>query len=175
MFMLLVLSSQPACAGMIYKCRNTDGKLLYQEHPCPEASQAVNAWNGSTTAENESGGAVSMVLTQGMNGHYFVDGAVNGQFLNFVIDTGASMVSLPQGYGDSAKLKCLKTGVLNTANGDNIVCKSIVQQLKFGTFTLYDVEVLLVPNLSQPLMGMNVLKRFQMEQNGSQLKLTKSY
>jgi predicted aspartyl protease len=37
------------------------------------------------------------------------------------------------------------------------------------------VEAMAVPNLSQPLLGMNVLKRFNIEQKNGQMSFTKQY
>jgi predicted aspartyl protease len=37
------------------------------------------------------------------------------------------------------------------------------------------VQAMIVPNLSQPLLGMNVLKRFHVEQDNGAMHLSRKY
>ena len=60
-----------------------------------------------------------------------------------------------------------------TGNGNISVCTSTIQKLKFGTFTLLNVEAIIAPNLNQPLLGMNVLRKFRVEQDGGEMRLSK--
>ena len=46
---------------------------------------------------------------------------------------------------------------------------------KFGHFTLHYVDAVVMPNLSQPLLGMNVLKQFRVKQNNGQMRLSRNY
>lgn len=162
-FIVAILIASTASAGTIYKCKTPQGALLYQEKPCAEESKAVASWGSASGAP--------LVLVQGDHGHYFVDGSVNQHKLNFVIDTGASVVSIPQGMAASAGLSCQRQVMTNTANGLSRACTTIIQTLKFGTFTLKNVEALISPNLSQPLLGMNVLKQFRVEQDSGEMRL----
>lgn len=170
-----LLHAPCSIADMVYKCKNSQGTLIYQEKPCAQENTAVGAWKNSAESAIESDGNNTMVIGQGNGGHYFVDGAINDQFLNFVIDTGATMVTIPQSLANNAKLKCISFGMMHTGNGTTQACSTVIQKLKFGSFTLYDVEALVAPNLGQPLLGMNVLKRFKMEQDGGVVRLSKKY
>jgi len=163
LFTLAMLFAHSAWAGTIYKCKSPDGALLYQEKPCAEASKSVASWGSASGAP--------LVMIQGNNGHYFVDGMINDQKLNFVIDTGASLVSLPQGLANAAGLLCQRQSMAQTANGLTRTCTTTIQTLKFGTFTLKNVEAMISPNLSQPLLGMNVLKQFRVEQDSGEMRL----
>jgi clan AA aspartic protease (TIGR02281 family) len=178
-FAAAVLLVPSAWADTIYKCKGTQGGMLYQENPCTEDAKSVASWASSSESKMDDGTAYSstspLVIGQGNNGHYFVDGAVNDFFLNFVIDTGASVVTLPQAVATSAGLRCQGQATMKTGNGITRVCMTIIQKLKFGTFTLRDVDAVIAPNLSQPLLGMNVLKRFRVEQDGGQMRLSKKY
>lgn len=169
----------PAQAATIFKCKDTHGALLYQEKPCAEETKSISSWNISTDAKMDDDGSPSstgpLVIGQGNNGHYFIDGAINDNFLNFVIDTGATTVALPGNISTAAGLRCIKKGMSNTANGLTSVCTTIIQKLRFGNFTLRDVEAVIIPSLNQPLLGMNVLKRFKVEQDNGQMRLSKKY
>ena len=178
-FAVLMLSIPSAWAGTIYKCKSPEGALLYQEKPCAEETKSVTSWASSSESKMDDDGSGTsngpLVIGQGNNGHYFVDGSVNDYFLNFVIDTGASVVTLPQSMAASAGLRCINYGSMRTGNGTTRVCSTIIQKLKFGSFTLREVEAVIAPNLGQPLLGMNVLKRFRVEQDGGQMRLSKKY
>ncbi len=173
-----LLPSTSAWAGTIYKCKSAQGALLYQEKPCAEETRPVGSWASSSDSVIEEEGGSSgdpLVIGQGNNGHYMVQGAVNGQDLIFMVDTGASYVTLPQWIGNSAGIQCLATGTMNTGNGTTRVCATIIKKLRFGTFVLKDVEAVIAPNLKEPLLGMNVLKRFRVEQDSGEMRLTKKY
>jgi aspartyl protease family protein len=90
-------------------------------------------------------------------------------------NTGASVVTLPQAVATSAGLRCLTQVTMRTGNGHTRACTTIIQKLRFGNFTLREVEAVIAPNLDQPLLGMNVLKRFRVEQDGGQMRLSKKY
>jgi aspartyl protease family protein len=137
---------------------------LYQEKPCADENKSLSSWGSASGAP--------FVMKQGENGHYFVDGTVNNHKLNFVIDTGASLISLPQKFANAAGLQCQRASMSRTANGISQTCTTTIQTLQFGNFTLKNVEAMIAPNLDQPLMGMNVLKQFKVEQNSGEMRLT---
>lgn len=172
-FAVLVLLLAPsAWAGAVYKCKSQNGELIYQATPCPAEAQPVSSWQ--SRGDGVSGGG-TLVISQGQGGHYFIDGAINGNFLNFIIDTGATTVTIPLGMAKDAGLKCQQMALMQTANGTSRACTTTIDKLTFGGFTLQGVEATVVPNLAQPLLGMNVLKRFRVEQDGGQMRLSKNY
>lgn len=163
-FVLSILFATSAQAGTIYKCKSASGALLYQEKPCAEDNKSLSSWGSASGAP--------FVMKQAENGHYFVDGTVNNHKLNFVIDTGASLISLPQKFANTAGLQCQRASMSRTANGISHTCTTTIQTLQFGNFTLKNVEAMIAPNLDQPLMGMNVLRQFKVEQNSGEMRLT---
>lgn len=178
-----ILFSTSACAwaGTIFKCKNPAGVMLYQEKPCEKEVQSVSSWaSTSTTAvevDADAAGSESAVLVigQGPGGHYFIDGAVNDSYLNFVIDTGATTVALPLSVASNAGVTCKKAAMMSTGNGVTRGCTVTIEKLKFGHFTLHYVDAVVMPNLSQPLLGMNVLKQFRVEQDNGQMRLSRKY
>ncbi len=170
----------PASAASVYKCKNPAGAFLYQEKPCADETQPVSSWQAHSDSDVETdsadpSGKNAFIIGPGRNGHYFVDGAINDHFLNFVIDTGASLVSIPLSFATSTGLRCQRLAAIQTGNGVSNACYVTIQKLSFGHFTLRNVEALVAPNLSQPLLGMNVLKRFNVEQKNGQMSLSKQY
>jgi clan AA aspartic protease (TIGR02281 family) len=175
---LLLSTSLCAWAGTIFKCKNAEGVTLYQSNPCEKETQSVSSW-AATSTEIDSDSSKSdnqpLVLGQGAGGHYYVDGSINGNFVNFMVDTGATTVSLSTEFASSAKVKCKEMHLWNTANGIAQGCKATIEKLKIGNFTLHNVEASVMPNLGQPLLGMNVLKQFRVEQDNGQMRLSRKY
>lgn len=154
--------------------------MLYQETPCPKEVQSISSWASKSGPKEEDAATTSssggtLVIGQSRNGGYFVDGAANNQYLNFVIDTGATLVTLPQAIATSAGIRCQKIVTMQTGNGTTTACTGTIRELKFGAFTVRNVDAMIAPNLSQPLIGMNVLRRFRVEQDGGEMRLSKRY
>lgn len=172
-----LFSALPASAA-IFKCKKPDGSFMYQEKPCAAETQSVGTLNtGGGGVEMDSkdprDAKTAFYIDQAANGHFFVNGTINDQSLNFMIDTGASMVALPGSVANAANLHCEQFGRMNTANGLATACKVVISKLTFGKFILHNVDAVVIPNLSQPLLGMNVLSRFNVEQHNGQMSLTR--
>ena len=176
---ILTLLNQVVWAeGTIYKCKNQQGNLVYQESPCADITQAISSWAASPKqmqqeSEPDKNWDGLLVIRQSRSGHYFLDGSINKQALTFVIDTGASAVSLPRAAAFSAQIYCKDQTTLQTANGSTSVCTTIIPRLKFGPFLMKDVPAVIVPNLSQALLGMNVLQQFRIEQDNGEMRISK--
>jgi len=174
LFAVVIQPNSSAWAGTIFKCKNSEGRTLYQETPCAKEAESVLSW-ASKPSSGIDGEGGTLVIGRGRGGHYFVDGAINDHYLNFIIDTGATVVSLPQKVANEAGVKCQGKAESHTANGKTTVCTAIIRELKLGGFTIRNVEAVFSPTLDQPLLGMNVLQRFRVEQDGGEMRLSKKY
>ena len=165
---VLALTSAGAWAAAVYKCKNRQGKLIYQESPCKQDAEAVSKW-GKAEMQQLDG---MLVLQQRGNGHYFLEATVNDKALTLLVDTGASGIALPMSFAQSAKIKCRNKIYMQTANGVAEGCTTIISKLTFGPFTLADVPAVASKNLGQPLLGMNVLQQFKVEQNDGEMRIS---
>ncbi|TXT38155.1 MAG: aspartyl protease-like protein [Comamonadaceae bacterium] len=178
---ILMLTSLPAISGTIFKCKNAAGVLIYQERPCEKEDKAVTSWaaNPSTDLDEDAqagaAGNKPLVIGQGNGGHYFINAQVNGSKVNFLVDTGATTVALPLAMAVNAKLKCQKMDLMHTGNGITQGCTVTIQKLKLEHITLHYVDAVVLPNLSMPLLGMNVLRQFRIEQDNGQMRLSRKY
>lgn len=112
------------------------------------------------------------VLEGGKDGHYFSSGTVNGFPVVFMVDTGATTVSINEDTAARAGITRCTEGQYRTANGIAIGCKAIVPSITFGSYTVSNVEVVIMKSLSaHSLLGMNVLRLFKMQQQGNRLFL----
>ncbi|MEO8331971.1 MAG: TIGR02281 family clan AA aspartic protease [Gallionella sp.] len=163
--------------GKVYKCKDTQGALIYQESPCKQDVQAVTSWTAATKpgqSDNQSGEIKNgvLVIKQSDNNHYFLNGTINGKLLTFVVDTGASTVALPREVAMSARIYCRDKILMQTANGSASACTAIIPQLKMGPFLIHNVPATISPNLGQPLLGMSVLQLFRIEQDNGEMRIS---
>lgn len=165
---ILALPSTGAWAASVYKCKNQQGELIYQESPCKQDVQAISAWGAAEMQQLDG----MLVLKQRGNGHYFLEATVNDKVLTFLVDTGATGVALPMSFALSAKINCRNKVYLNTANGVSEACTTIIPKLSIGPFILTDVPAVISKKLSQPLLGMNVLQKFKVEQNDGEMRIS---
>ncbi len=107
--------------------------------------------------------AQELVLTEGEGGNFYVYGAVNGQPVKFLIDTGASEIVLSP--GDATRLG-IDTNALDynrtyqTANGTGLGAPCEVKSLEIGAIALSDVPVSInKADMGESLFGMTFLKR----------------
>jgi clan AA aspartic protease (TIGR02281 family) len=161
----------------IYKCKNQQGDLLYQKSPCEKNLQTISSWTASAKVQApvqkpEKKIKDELIINQNSSGHYFLEGAVNGKALTFVIDTGASFVSLPTSIAHGAGIYCKDKIDMQTANGSTKGCNTTIQTLNFGPFVIKDVMAVIVPNLNRPLLGMNVLQRLKIAQEKGEMRLS---
>jgi clan AA aspartic protease (TIGR02281 family) len=159
--LLPLLSINAWSEGMIYKCKNDQGAMVYQKSPCNNNSETLSSWKPKekklveATGEDNKGEADKndghvLKLKQKSGGHYMTEGSINDKTLTFVIDTGASFVSLPEFIAHSANIYCDDLIDMNTANGKADACKAKIKKLVFGSFLVEDVDAVIVPNLGQP-------------------------
>jgi clan AA aspartic protease (TIGR02281 family) len=173
----LISLSPSAWSDMIYKCKNQQGDLFYQKSPCKENVQTVSSWTAvakvqAQAHEPEKKVKDDFIIKQNRSGYYFLEGAINDKSLTFVIDTGASFVSLPRSFAQGAGLYCKDKIDMQTANGLINGCKTTIKKLNIGPFFINDVTAVIVPKLNQPLLGMNVLQQFNMVQEKGELRLS---
>jgi aspartyl protease family protein len=118
----------------------------------------------------------SLTLRARADGHVFLNAAVNGAPIPFIVDTGATMVALT--HADA-----LKAGVagnlnytisLNVANGVAKAAPVLIRQIRIGTLEVDNVEGMVVQgDAGISLLGQSFLKRLQgYEMHGGVLTLS---
>lgn len=131
---------------------------------------AVGSGNGE--------GASKAVLTADGQGHYLTTGTVNGLMVRFLVDTGATMISL--GAGDARRLGLDvsrgQQGTTMTANGQAQVTKIKLDTVRVGDITAHNVDALVhQTDLPIALLGMSFLNRVEMQRNGDTMTLKKRF
>lgn len=114
-----------------------------------------------------------LVLKRSGDGHYVFPGTINGRSVTFLLDTGATLVSVPAHLADELGLKAGAYQQSITANGTVATRATKVDTLAFGPFALRGVSASLNPGMGgdQVLLGMSVLKHLEFTQRGDTLIL----
>ena len=124
------------------------------------------------------GGGTQIVLAGDSAGHFFTGGSINGKAVRFLVDTGATYVSM--GVNEAERLgidyRAGRRGVTNTANGAMAVYKVALASVRVGDVLVYDVEALVGQSpMDQVLLGNSFLTRFQMKRENDTMTLSKRY
>lgn len=130
--------------------------------------------NASLADKGESAAGDSIKINADPSGHYFVDGAVNGQSVRFILDTGATAVIFGASEAKRLGISLIgaQTGISKTANGE-VQTKMVRISLNVGGIMLDNVEAhVLAGESPHALLGMSALRRFNMNQTGNVLTLT---
>jgi len=115
-------------------------------------------------------GKRSIELRRSRYGQYLVTGSINNAEVDFLVDTGASSVSIPATFADSIGLERGKPIQLNTANGIGIGYMTAVDRLTIGDLEVRNVTAHVNPGLSdEVLLGMSILKHYELTQRGDTL------
>lgn len=127
----------------------------------------------ATQPEMEVITANELKLQRRNDGHYHVNGSINGTPVKFMLDTGASMVSVSQELARQAALKCEAPATFTTANGKVEGCVAMREEVLFGGFRVFDVDIAIMPGMDDTaLLGMNVLGRFDLQQTNGTLQIS---
>jgi aspartyl protease family protein len=141
--------------------------------------QGVHAPSGKAATDAGTPPAGRVVLTADGQGHFIASGTVNGLPVRFMVDTGASLVTLPGSVARRAgvNLSGATPVVVNTANGQARAQRVVLNSVKIGQISINLVEALVLDDaaLAQPLLGMSFLNRTNMLREGDTLVLTQRY
>ena len=117
-------------------------------------------------------GQREIVVPVARDGHFYLDGAVNGVPLRFLVDTGASYVSVGAGFAHKAGLRDGIPGYFNTANGqaEGRVVKN--QSVRADAFEISGLSIAVMPGQAgEGLLGQNFLRHFEVSQSAATLRL----
>ena len=118
-------------------------------------------------------GKPTVVLKRNRYGHYVSSGKINGHKVVFLVDTGATNVSIPVAVAEKLGLQKGAPGRSVTANGTVTVYRTTIPSLELGNIQLTNVIGNINPGMQGPeiLLGMSVLKQLEFTQRGDTLTL----
>ena len=125
-------------------------------------------------------GGTKTTLTADGRGHFMVTAQVNGVSMQFIVDTGASVVTISSGDARRAGINYLNAprGQMQTANGITTGYRVSLDTVRLNDVTLNNVEGVVVEGNvlgGIGLLGMSFLNRMEMRRDGMQMTLTKRF
>jgi len=123
-------------------------------------------------------GGSQIVLTAGSGGHFRTLGSINGKSVEFMVDTGATLVAM--GEDDAKRLGIpYETGRKSRASTANGVVDTYLvrlQKVRIQDVEVQDVEAAVsMGSMHGVLLGNSFLTRFQMKRDNDQLTLTRRF
>lgn len=132
----------------------------------------VQAWQAHQRATRFVIDGQTLEIRRGGDGHYHWAGRVAGREVEFLVDTGATGTAIPAALARELQLQVVGTMQSNTAGG------VVNGQFVVGDVTLAGgvkaerLRMAALPNLTSPLLGMDVLGRLRWQQDAGVLRVT---
>lgn len=148
-------------AGLVVLTLFFDDQLFKRYNPNADPITSVSA-EGSEVR-----------LRRNRLGHYVSSGEINGAPVIFLLDTGATNVSIPAHLSNELGLRPGRLQRVQTANGSLQVAATQIGELRLGNIVLRNVDANLNPGMDgdQILLGMSALKHLEFTQRGDWLIL----
>lgn len=177
--LLLWLIAPPASAGIIVKCLSHTGEVLYSDVPCEKqgaipdgtVNASPNGFLGTAHPQIRTDqGTVSHLpraLAATKDGRLYVDGYIGDKPVRFLVDTGATEVSIPYKKAIELGIPVFagKRGEGTTASGHVGIYRIRLASIAVGGVTVRNVaaHVSLNDSGSQDvLLGMSFLRHVTM-------------
>lgn len=131
--------------------------------PQPAHAAAVQS-NGDSVRPATS--SRSLTLETGQDGHYPVEARIEGRRIDFIVDTGASLVILRESDAARVGIRPMRsdyTATVSTANGKIKAARASLDRVEVGGITVENVQALVLPDeaLWKNLLGMSFLSRLK--------------
>lgn len=108
----------------------------------------------------------SLMLDADRQGHFRTEARIDGRRIDFLVDTGASLVALRESDAGKVGIRPMRsdfTASVSTANGQVKAARAKIDRLELGGITVYDVTALVLPDeaLNVNLLGVSFLSRLK--------------
>lgn len=118
-------------------------------------------------------GSKEVVLQSSTHGHYIASGKINDKPVVFLVDTGASFVSVPEQVANRVGLKKGSPITASTANGNITVYSTVLDRISLGDISLYNVRADINPHMDgeEILLGMSFLRNLSVTHEDGKLSI----
>ena len=143
--------------------------------------QTLHMGNQRISGARTDSSSQRVILAGDANGHFLATAVVNGASIKFLVDTGATSVTISADDARRANIHytVAERGAMQTANGVVSAYKVKFDTMKLGDIILNNVDGVVLEGNSLGgrfgLLGMSFLSRTEMRREGDTLTLTKRY
>jgi aspartyl protease family protein len=125
-----------------------------------------------TVVHSQAGGRAQLEIPAARDGHYYLKGEIHGEPLEFMVDTGATYVSVSREFAKAARLPKGIPGYFATANGsaEGEILKGhdvVVEGIRVSGLTIAVAPL----GGKVGLLGQNFLRQFEVSQAGGVMRL----
>ena len=127
----------------------------------------------SLPSSSSGNGVTEVVLKRNYQHHYVANGLINDTPVTFLVDTGATHVSIGPKLADKIGLKRGYEGVAYTANGTTRTYDTRIDQLQLGDIQLTNVRASITMGMDgdSVLLGMSALKDIELIHKNGELTM----
>jgi aspartyl protease family protein len=119
-----------------------------------------------------TGNSTEVSIPRSRDGHFYVAGAINGQAVTFMVDTGASTVAVSRTVAQRIGLPGGKPVVIGTAGGAAQGEEITGQTISIGGITVQSVRIVVLSGMpGEALLGQNVLRHLEVVQTAERMTL----
>lgn len=115
-----------------------------------------------------------LVINRSQDGHFYTTGTINGVEAKFLVDTGASLVSVSEHFAQKAFIRGGVPTTFHTANGDHPGRVVENMAVSIGPITVNNLKVgvgLRMRDEDEALLGQSFLSKFDITINKNQIVL----
>jgi aspartyl protease family protein len=176
---LLVIDGQPQTLEVGETARGV--KLLQMsadtarvERGGAQSTLRLGAAPSRIGGQRAAASAREVVIPASLGGHFITSGAINGRPVQFMVDTGATLVALGQAEAERLGLDW-RNGqrvLMQTANGAAPALLLTLSAVRVGEVELANVQAVVMP-MAMPhvLLGNSFLSRLQMRRDNDVMRL----
>ena len=145
------------------------GQMAEKMTTTPALAMASSQKVASAAPDTADAGSRTISIPRDARGHFLTDGRIDGQRIDFMVDTGASVVALNERSAAQFGLRPMPADyrmTVNTANGAIKAARTRLAMIDIGGLIVRDVDAMVLPDaaLSENLLGLSFLsklKRFE--------------
>lgn len=116
--------------------------------------------------------SIEVPLKRNRQGHYMLVGQINGEDVEFLLDTGATDVVVPERTARRLGLPYGNRGRAMTANGPITIYQTRIAELHLGQILLTNIDASINPSMDGAiLLGMSALGQIEFSQQADTLTL----
>jgi aspartyl protease family protein len=158
---IMIFAAVIACLGI------TMAQMADRMTATPALAKSLSA--KSVPVEPAPSSLRSISIPRDARGHFQAEGRIDGQYVGFMIDTGASVVALNERSAARFGLRPSRSeynAAVSTANGTVRGARARLAMIDIGGIVVRDVDAMVLPDeaLSENLLGLSFLsklKRFE--------------
>ncbi len=142
-----------------------DGQVERRDNPNAELAQVT-------------GPRAEVVLKRGGDGHYRAPGRIDGHPVEFLVDTGATMVAIPASLARDIGLRGGRAFTARTANGTTVAHATRLERVSLGGLEVSNVAGAILDGDGagdlgdeQVLLGMSFLSHFEISIRDGEMRL----